>query len=90
MVHGLFASTGDWDNYLKSFEDGWPQALAILRLYLPISAVSAPPSYGPPEVTTVQSSMPGRPSSKNSVPPGSVPAIAGNSPRAGMRASGHF
>lgn len=35
MVHGLFASTGDWDNYLKSFEDGWPQALAILRLYLP-------------------------------------------------------
>ncbi|MCY3840827.1 MAG: SRPBCC domain-containing protein [Gammaproteobacteria bacterium] len=34
VVHSLFASTGDWDNYLESFEDGWPQALAILRLYL--------------------------------------------------------
>lgn len=34
VVHGLFASADDWDNYLEKFEDGWPQALAILRLYL--------------------------------------------------------
>lgn len=34
VVHSLFANTDDWDNYLESFEDGWPQALAILRLYL--------------------------------------------------------
>ena len=34
VMHSLFASTDDWDNYLESFEDGWPQALAVLRLYL--------------------------------------------------------
>ena len=34
VVHSLFASTDEWDNYLERFEDGWPQALAILRLYL--------------------------------------------------------
>lgn len=34
VVHSLFASTSDWDNYLQNFEDGWPQALAVLRLYL--------------------------------------------------------
>ena len=34
VVHSLFADTDDWDSYLESFEDGWPQALAVLRLYL--------------------------------------------------------
>lgn len=34
VAHNLFASKDDWDNYLESFEDGWPQALAVLRLYL--------------------------------------------------------
>ncbi|MDE0422833.1 MAG: SRPBCC domain-containing protein [Gammaproteobacteria bacterium] len=34
VVHSLFANTDEWDNYLERFEDGWPQALAILRLYL--------------------------------------------------------
>ena len=34
VVHSLFASTDDWDDQLENFENGWPQALAILRLYL--------------------------------------------------------
>ena len=34
VVHSLFASTDDWDAQLEHFEDGWPQALAILRIYL--------------------------------------------------------
>jgi uncharacterized protein YndB with AHSA1/START domain len=34
VVHSLFASTDDWDDQLKNFEAGWPQALAILGLYL--------------------------------------------------------
>lgn len=34
VVHGLFANTDDWDDQLQNFEDGWPQALAILRIHL--------------------------------------------------------
>ena len=34
VVHSLSASTDEWDNQLEKFEDGWPQALAVLRLYL--------------------------------------------------------
>ena len=34
VVHSLFASTDDWDDQLRNFEAGWPQALAILGLYL--------------------------------------------------------
>ena len=34
VVHSLFADTDDWDNQLDDFEAGWPQGLAILRLYL--------------------------------------------------------
>ena len=34
VVHSLFASADDWDDQLENFENGWPQALAILRLYL--------------------------------------------------------
>ena len=34
VVHSLIASTDDWDDQLEIFEDGWPQALAILRIYL--------------------------------------------------------
>ena len=34
VVHSLFASTDDWDGQLEKFEDGWPQALVVLRLYL--------------------------------------------------------
>jgi len=34
VVHSLFAGADDWDDQLEKFEDGWPQALAVLRLYL--------------------------------------------------------
>ena len=34
LEHTLFASADDWDNQLENFENGWPLALAILRLYL--------------------------------------------------------
>lgn len=34
VVHSLIANADDWDDQLEKFEDGWPQALAVLRLYL--------------------------------------------------------
>ncbi|MCY4627372.1 MAG: SRPBCC domain-containing protein [Acidobacteria bacterium] len=34
LVHSLVAGTDDWDDQLENFENGWPLALAILRLYL--------------------------------------------------------
>ncbi|MCY4056401.1 MAG: SRPBCC domain-containing protein [Gammaproteobacteria bacterium] len=34
VVHSLFAGGDDWDDQLEKFEDGWPQALAVLRLSL--------------------------------------------------------
>ena len=34
VVHSLFAGLDDWDDQLESFEAGWPQCLAIMRLYL--------------------------------------------------------
>lgn len=34
VVHSVIASTNDWDDQLEIFEDGWPQALAVLRVYL--------------------------------------------------------
>ncbi|MFT3685910.1 MAG: SRPBCC domain-containing protein [Phycisphaerales bacterium] len=34
VVHSLFASTDDWDNQLKSLEEGWPTYFRILRMYL--------------------------------------------------------
>jgi uncharacterized protein YndB with AHSA1/START domain len=34
MVHTLFTSSGEWDDQVEGFENGWPGFFAILRLYL--------------------------------------------------------
>jgi uncharacterized protein YndB with AHSA1/START domain len=34
MVHSLYATSDDWDDQMESFEGGWPNFFAVLRLYL--------------------------------------------------------